>query len=72
MINPDPLMLQLARRRLEKNLTLWQVALMVGVSRNSIHKWENGVTSPTWIHLQKWLAVMDIEAGFRPAVRVGV
>jgi len=64
-INPDPLMLRLAKRRLEKGLTMYQVANLVGVATNTIGKWEAGRTDPTWAHLQKWMAVMDMEVWVR-------
>jgi transcriptional regulator with XRE-family HTH domain len=47
------------------------VAQLVGVATNTIWKWETGKTEPTWSHLKRWLAVMDIEVGFRPAPAVG-
>jgi len=43
-------------------LTQVEVAAVVGVSQNTISKWENDGARPSGAHLTRLLAVLDVDA----------
>lgn len=60
---PDPAVCRSIRRA--ANITQAEVAQLVGVSRETISRWESGDRRPSGRHLSEYLAVLGRLAGER-------
>jgi len=54
---------KIVAQRTGLNLSIENVAMQVGVSRQTIHNWEKGKTVPEVKHLNKLSEVLQIDIG---------
>ena len=52
MDNTEKIMITLAAARVNAELTLEQACKLLGVSKNTLIKWEKGISCPTWDKVQ--------------------
>ena len=54
--------LTMAAARTNAGLTQAEIAEIIGVSRVSVNKWENGVFTPSARHMQKFCEAVNLPA----------
>lgn len=61
LYNVDPLVAELRKARLQRGLTLFDLAQHMPVNLQMLSSWETGRTKPTLGSLRRWLDALNLD-----------